>query len=99
MATTVGTIGVVICRFTTLVTFGNNIFRDPLPQPVIKNKVFTNELAFQSKFLCLSCIVDNPSFQVKYIFETIVQHKSGCFFATNAAGAIHDDVLVLVLLH
>jgi hypothetical protein len=46
MAAAVGTVSMVIRRFTTLVAFGNNVFGDPLPQPIIKYKVFSNELAF-----------------------------------------------------
>ena len=48
MASGVPAVGMRIRGVTTLMTSGNDIFRDPLPQPVIKYKILPDEPGFQS---------------------------------------------------
>ncbi len=63
-----------------------------------KHKVLTNELAIDPFVLDLLCIVDDASFEVIYIPETIVQHVGTGLFTPDTACAIHDDVLLLLIL-
>ncbi len=47
----------------------------------------------------LFCIIDNTALQVKYMIETVMQHVGARLLATDATRAIHDNVLVFMLLH
>ena len=69
MTAIIFTVGMRIGRLAALMAFGNNILCDPLPQPVVKNKILTDEFTFQSFLLCLAGIIDDPTFQVKYILN------------------------------
>ena len=59
-----------IAGFSALVAGGDNIIGDPFAQPFIENKIFTDEFIFKPFFLHLLCIIDNATFQVKYIGKT-----------------------------
>src|SRR6476646_9049418 len=98
MTAFISAIHVRISWLAALVTGSNNFISDALAQPVIKHKVFPVELIFQTLLFYLLRIVDDTPFEVIHIFETRMQHKSAGLFATDAAGAVHDNVFILFVL-
>ena len=72
MAAIIFAIGMCIGGFAALVAFSNNIFGDPLTQPVVENKILTYEFCFQSGRLCLPGIIDNAAFQMIHMFKPMV---------------------------
>jgi hypothetical protein len=94
MASVVGTVCMIIGWVTTLVTTGNNIGRNTLPQPVVEHKVLSNELAVEPVFLYLFGIIDNAAFQVKNILKPMMQHVRTGFFTTDTTGAVHNDIFI-----
>ncbi len=95
VTTIIGTIRMRIGGFTALMAFGDYFRSNALAQAVVEHKVLSYELAIEPLFFYLFGVVDNTAFEVKHIPEPIMQHISAGFLATNAAGAIHNDVLVL----
>ena len=51
MAAIVCTINMRIGRLSALMAFRNDIIRDPLTQPFIKDKVFSDEFTCPARFL------------------------------------------------
>src|SRR4051794_3004191 len=88
-----------ICGLTTLMTFCNYIFRNPLPQSVIKYKILSNKLLLQSLFFYLVYIVDDATFHMKNIFKSVMEHVSTCLFAPDTPGAIHHYIFGFFSLH
>src|SRR5687768_17130878 len=99
MAGIAGAIGMCIRGFAALVAFGDDFVGYPFTQPLVEDEILAVEFIRKSLFLHLVGIMDDPTFQVKYIFKSAMEHVSGSFLATNAAGAIHDDVLLFVFFH
>src|SRR5690242_717669 len=99
MAGIINTIYMGITRLAALVTMSDDVFRDPLSQPFIKYEVFTDKFILKVLFLRLIAVMNNAPFQVEYIFEAMVKHKGRGFLAADASGAIHDDILILLILH
>ena len=90
-------IGMGICRPAALMTAGDDVRADPFAQAVVENEVFAFEFILQPFLLYGISVVDDSSFQVKYIGKPPVEKISAGLFAADAAGAVHDDVAVLVL--
>ena len=63
----IGAVHMSICRLTTLVAFGNDLFSDPLPQPVVENKILSVEFSWQLFLLYLIGIINNAAFEVLYL--------------------------------
>ena len=82
------TIGMPVRSDTTLVTFRNYFLADALTQPFIKNKILTLELIGKPKLFYSIRIIDNTTYQVKNIFETIVQHIGAGFFTAYTTCAV-----------
>src|SRR5262245_59580258 len=74
MTAAIHAVGMRIGRLAALMTPGDNVFRDPLSQPLVEHKILPDELALQTLFLYLSCIVDDSSLEVKHVVEPVVQH-------------------------
>src|SRR5436190_16653996 len=99
MAATVDTVDMCICRLPALMASSNNILCDPLSQPVIEHKIFSNEFIWQTFLLYFLRIIYNSSFKMEYVFKSIMQHKGACLFTTDTTGAIHDNILIFFILH
>src|SRR5689334_3698985 len=82
-----------------LMAMSNDLFGDTFAQSLIKNKILPVKFYTQIFFFGLVHIIDDTTLEMKDIFKSFVQHISRSFFTTDTAGAIHNDVLVLVLLH
>jgi hypothetical protein len=94
VATFVAAIDMCISWLATLVTFGYYFVGDAFAKPVVKHKIFPVKLGGKTSFFYLVSIVDNATFQMIDIFETLVQHKGAGLFATYTTCTVHDDVLV-----
>src|SRR5690348_17283064 len=99
MAAVVGTIYMRVAQLAALVAFCNNIFGNSFAQPVIENKIFTNEFRREMLLFDFIGIVNNAAFQMKNIFKTMVQHVSAGFLTTDSAGTIHDDIFFFISFH
>jgi hypothetical protein len=92
------TIHMRIGRVTALVTAGNDIGRNALPQPVVENKILSDEPAVEALLLYLFGIIDNTAFEVKHMLKSMMQHVCAGLFATDAAGAVHNDIFIFLFL-
>jgi len=93
----IAAVGMGVGGAAALVTAGNDLLADALSQAIVKDKVLAPELVFQSLFLYGVGIMDDASFQVKDVIETFMEQVGAGFFTANAARAVHDDVLFLML--
>src|ERR1035437_9644060 len=93
MTAIVFAISMFITWLSTLMAMTDNFTANLLSQPVIKYKIFPFEFIKKIFFFNLIGIINNTSFQMKYIFKSIMQHISAGFFATDTACAIHDNIL------
>jgi len=96
MTTVVPAVCVIVTRFATLVTMTYNIGGDSFAKTLIEDEILSNEFILEAFFFYLSCIFNDATFQLEYIFEALMFHPGTCLLATNAAGAVHDQVLVLL---
>src|SRR5574343_1482081 len=92
------TLGMGVANGATLMTMRNNILRNPLSPPVIKNKVLPNKFRLQLLSLDFVGIMNNSSFQVIHFFKTFVQHIGAGFFASDSARAIHHHIFIFLPL-
>ena len=65
-----------VCRFSALVTMGNDFISHSFSQSLVKNKILSMEFVFQSTRFYLVHIINDTALQVKYIFKTLVEHVS-----------------------
>jgi hypothetical protein len=72
MTAVVGTIGVIVTGLSALVALGNYVVCDSFAQAVVENEILSDEFAFQSFFLNLLGIINNTTFELVYVFETLV---------------------------
>ena len=93
------TIHVCVSRFAALMTMSNDLIGDPFTQPLIKDKILSVKLIGQSPLLYLVSIVNNAALQMKNILKSFVKHEGRSFFATDATGAVHDDIFVSFVTH
>src|SRR6187402_612194 len=98
MASIILTIGVIVARFSALVALRNNIVCNSFAQAIIKNKILSNELAFQTFCFNLFGVIDDSTFQLENIFETLVFEISTCFLTTNSTCTIHHQVFVFFVV-
>ncbi|MNT68525.1 hypothetical protein D3C72_2067660 [compost metagenome] len=79
-------------------TIGDHIVRNSLAHTLVKHKVFANKLQRQPLFFCLTRILDNAAFHVIDVLEAVMQHIGTGFFTADAAGAVHDNIFVFIVL-
>src|SRR5689334_8769479 len=60
--------------FPTLVTFSYGFLRYPFSQALVKHEIFSMKLICQSLFFYLVGVMNNPTFKMKDIFKSFVQH-------------------------
>src|SRR5688572_27567254 len=82
-------IGMFITLITALMTYGNNIIGYSFTKPLIKYKIFSDDLIFNALLFGLSCIFNEPSIQLKNIFKSKMFHPCAGFLTTNSTSAIH----------
>src|SRR5688572_28680976 len=61
VAIIIGTIGVIVAWLTALMAFGNDIFRNPFAQALIKNKIFPDEFGRKIFGLYLPYIINDST--------------------------------------
>src|SRR5690348_14832039 len=93
----ISAVGMRIAGFAALMAMTYNLIPHCFSEPSVKNKIFTMKFIGEIMFFYLVGILNNSAFQVKYIFKSIMQHPCACFFATNAAGAIHNNVFIFLV--
>src|SRR5690606_19465665 len=84
-----------ITCFTTLMTMRDYIIRNTFCSSLVKNKVFTNKFIFKFLLLYLTHIVDNPSFELKDILESLVFIIRTSLFASDTSSTIHHQIFIL----
>ena len=99
MTTVVYTVCMIVARFAALVTYGDDVLGDALAQALVEDEVLSNELTLDSFFFDFLCVLDDAAVELKYIFKTDVFHPGAGLFAADAAGAIHQEVFVLLVAH
>ena len=72
MAAVIGAIDMRVSGLAALVAICNYIIRNPLSQPVVKNKIFSDKLTLFPLFIYIPGIVNNTAFQVKYMIKPVV---------------------------
>ena len=97
MATFVGAIGMHVTCFAALVALRHNIVGDSFAQAVVKNKVFSDEFAFQPFGFDLARVLYDSAFELVYVFKPFVFEISAGLFATDSASAIHQEFFVLFM--
>src|SRR5258708_3237949 len=95
MTSFVLTVCMIVTRLTTLMAYTYDLIGDALTQSFVKNKILANEFIFFSLFFYLPGFLNDSSIQLENIFKSTMLHPGACLFTTNAAGAIHDDILFL----
>src|SRR6185503_4592058 len=95
----VHTVHMCIGRLAALMAMSNDLVGNSLSQTLIKNKILTVKFYVQSFFFGLVHIINDATFEMKYILKSFMQHIGGSFLATDTTGTIHNDILILILLH
>ncbi len=72
MTVVVRTVDMAIGWVSALMTGADDVGSDPLSHPVIKDKILSDELCFESFGLYLPCIMNDASVELVYIFETVM---------------------------
>src|SRR5580658_9048257 len=98
MTAFVSAIRMCIGRPAALMTSSNDLFGDPLPHPVVKNKIFAPEFVDQPLFPDRIGIVDDPALKVINIPEPLMQQPGAGFLAPDTACAVHNDRAFLLVL-
>ena len=99
MAAIVQAVSMGVARRAALMTVRDNVIGDPLAHPLIKDKVFTNEAHRQPLLAGATGVLDDATLDVPDLIEAVMLHPGAGFFTANAAGAIHDNFLVFMVLH
>ena len=98
VTTEVQTIRVMIERFAALMARCDNLVRDAFSKAFIEHKVHSFELNVEVICSGITSVFNDSTFEVIDIFEALVLHVSRSFFTTNSASAIHEHLLVFVVL-
>ena len=99
MAAIVQAVSMGVARRAALMTVRDNVIGDPLAHPFIKDKVFANETHRQPLLTGATGVLDDATLDVPDLIEAVMLHPGAGFFTANAAGAIHDNFLVFMVLH
>src|SRR6516164_2441951 len=87
-----------ITGLSALMAARDDLFPHPFPHAVVKHKIFSAEFIFQAFFLYHIGVVNDTSFQVENISESLVKEVGTGLLTTDATCAIHDDVAVPFIL-
>ena len=74
MASIIYTIHMGVCRLAALMALGDDLIRYFFAQPLVKYKILPVKFIGEFMFFNLVYIINNTSFQVKYIGKPIIQH-------------------------
>ncbi|CCJ97710.1 hypothetical protein BN130_173 [Cronobacter malonaticus 507] len=99
MAAVVFTVGVAVARRAALVAVRDHVVRNTLAHTFVKHEVFTDETHRQPLFARFAGVFDDAAFNMPDFLETVVTHERARFFTADAAGTVHDNFLVFVVLH
>src|SRR5690554_1561308 len=94
----IGTVHMGITRISTLMAMGNNIIGDPLPAPMVKNKIFAQKFVLQLLILHLSGIFYNAPFQLVYLFKSLMLIIGAGLFASDTPGTVHHQFFILLMV-
>ena len=83
---------------STEVTIRDHFLTDAFTHPFIEYEVLTEELVFKPFTSYLVLIVDDPSFEVTYIRESIVLEPCTRLLTPNASRTVECDLLILMHL-
>src|SRR5690606_34194299 len=87
----------IVARRATLVARADDIVGDTLAQTLVEHKVLSNELVFDLLFLDLPRVLDDSTAQLIDVVKTFMPHPGTCLFTSDAACAIHENVLVAMV--
>ncbi len=99
MAPVVFTVGVAVARRAALMAVRNHVVRDTLAHTFVKHEVFTDETHRQPLFARFAGVFDDATFDMPDFLETVMTHERARLLTADAAGAVHDNFFVFVLLH
>ena len=74
MASIIYTIHMGVCRLAALMALGDDLIRYFFAQPLVKYKILPVKFIGEFFFVDLVYIINNTTFQVKYICKTVMQH-------------------------
>ncbi len=78
---------------------GDHIVRNTLSHPLIKDEVLTDKAYRQPLLTRATGILNDPALDMPDLVEAFVFHVRAGFFTADPPGAVHDNFLVLMLLH
>ena len=73
MAAIVRTIGVGVSRFSTLMTFRDDLVANAFTQTIVEDEIFSKEFIFESLLLYRIGVMNDSTFEVKNILKPLVQ--------------------------
>ena len=90
-------VGMCIAGFAALVAVADDIVCNAFAEALIKYKVLAFEFVGDALLAGFVGIFDDTAFEVIYVLKTVVEQVCRCFLAADTAGAVHHDVLVLLI--
>src|SRR6185437_8590608 len=97
MTTRIPAIDMRVRRLPALMTPRDDLSRDALSHPVVKDKILPTELVFKALLLHGIGIVDDAALEMKDIAKSLMQEIGARLLAPDAPGAVHDDGCVFLV--